>query len=125
MATKGPSFRYGNTNGSKGSGEATKHTNFAWAKDFNKSSLEKHFSDHGSDFNSNNKEDYKSSAIRFANTVDRKNNISFVNKSGTTYKYNKNTNTLCLIDKNGYIITYYKPKGGRQYYEKVKRENKK
>ena len=34
MATKGASYRYGNTKGSNHQGKATEHINYAWAKAF-------------------------------------------------------------------------------------------
>ena len=33
MATKGASYRYGNTRGANHRGEPTKHIGYAWAKD--------------------------------------------------------------------------------------------
>ena len=50
MATKGASYRYGNTRGSKHQGEVTKHINYAWAKDFNRGGIDQHFRDHGKEF---------------------------------------------------------------------------
>ena len=38
MSTKGASNHYGNSRGGK-QGKATNHTGYAWAKDFNKSTL--------------------------------------------------------------------------------------
>lgn len=43
MATKGASYRYGNTRGANHRGEPTKHIGYAWAKDFNKLTLQDHF----------------------------------------------------------------------------------
>ena len=73
MPTKGPSMRYGNTNGAHHRGEATQNINYPWAKDFNKNRLKKHFKDHGGDFGANTKEEYAAKAVHFANEVDRKN----------------------------------------------------
>lgn len=119
MATKGASNRYGNTNGSRHQGKATEKINYPWAKDFNKKSLDKHFDEHGKDMGFDNKESYKQHAIKFANTVDKKNCTSFVDsKTGSTYKYNKVTNELAIITKDGYVVTYFKPKEGYDYYKK-------
>ena len=121
MATKGASNRYGNTRGSKHQGEATEHINFPWAKDFNKKSLDKDFDEHGKELGLDSKESYKQHAIKFANTVDRKNCVSFVDvNSGATYKYNKKTSELAIITKDGYVATYFKPKDGYSYYKKEK-----
>lgn len=120
MATKGASNHYGNSrNGRRG--KATTHTNYAWAKDFNKRTLQDHFNRHGSQMGCNTKESYAANAVKFANTVDRKNCVSFVDKKGSTYKYNKTTNTLAIITKDGYVVTYFKPAAGYDYYKAQKR----
>ncbi|HBE98651.1 MAG TPA: hypothetical protein DDW18_01185 [Firmicutes bacterium] len=116
MATKGASFRYGNTNGSR-----TEHIRFAWAKGFNRGGLERHFHDHGKEFGATTAEEYVSKAVHFANTVDRKHFKSVVDCNGTTYKYDIVNHVLALIDKKGYVISYYRiadhftyvPKKGR------------
>jgi len=119
MSTKGPSFKYGNTNG-----EPTEDIAFPYAKDFNKHTLEKHFSDHKNDFGTPNKEQYESNAVHFANTIDRVNNESFIDKNKTTYKFNKKTETLCIITNDGYVISYFKPSKGYDYFKKIKRGKK-
>lgn len=124
MPTKGAGNRYGNTNHGK-MGKATQHTNFAWAKDFNKHSLAQHFRDHGEQMGCKTQNAYAAHAVSFANYVDRYNCTSFIDKNGSTYKYNKATNTLAIITKSGYVITYYKPKDGYEYYKKQKREKDK
>ena len=62
------------------------------------------------------KESYAASAVKFTNKVDRKNCVSFVDKRGSTYKYNKKTNTLVIVKKDGYVITQFKPAKGYDYY---------
>ena len=37
-------------------------------------------------------------------------------KKGSTYKYNKKTNTLAIVTKDGYVVTYFKPAKGYNYY---------
>ena len=92
---------------------------YPWAKDFNKKSLDNHFYDHGKDMGFDSKESYKQHAIKFANTVDKKNCTSFVySKTGSTYKYNKVTNEFAIITKDGYVVTYFKPKEVYDYYKK-------
>ena len=119
MATKGASNRYGNTNGARHQGQPTEKINYSWAKDFNKKSLDKHFNDHGKEMEFDSKESYKQHAIKFANTIDKKNCISFVDSNtGATYKYNKVTNEFAIITKDGYVATYFKPKEGYIYYKK-------
>ena len=63
------------------------------------------------------KESYNANAVKFANTVDRKNNVSFVARNGTTYKFNKVDGTFAIITKRGVVITYFKPKDGYDYYK--------
>ncbi len=121
MSTKGASNRYGNARGSR-RGSKTIHTGFAWAAAFNRSTLDDHFSRHGKQLGCPTKESYNANAVSFANTVDRKNCVSFIDKQGSTYKYNKKTNTLAIITKKGIVITFYKPQGGYKYYLEEKRK---
>ena len=121
MATKGASNHYGGARGGR-QGKATSHIGYAWAKDFNKKTLTQHFHDHGQQMGCNSKESYAAHAVSFANNVDRVNCVSFIDKHGSTYKYNKATNTLAVITSDGYVITYYKPKDGYDYYKKQKKE---
>jgi pyocin large subunit-like protein len=107
MATKGASMRYGNTNGAHHRGEATKHINYAWAKDFNRGGLEQHFKDHGKEFNAVSKQDYAAKAIHFANDIDRQHYKSVVDKYGTTYKYDPRNGRLAIITKDGYVVSYH------------------
>jgi len=107
MSTKGPSNRYGNTNGANHRGKATQDIKYQWANGFNKNTLSKHFNEHGTEFNTTSKEEYVSKAIKFANTVDRINNRSVVDNNDTTYKYSLKTNELVIVNKNGKIRSYY------------------
>jgi pyocin large subunit-like protein len=120
MATKGASFRYGNSNNGR-QGKPTTHINYGWAKDFNKHTLYDHYRRHGSQVGCTSKESYAAHAVSFANTVDRKNCVSFIDKNGSTYKYNKTTNTLAIITENGYVVTYFKPSAGYEYYKNEKK----
>ncbi len=117
MATKGASNRYGNSNGSKGAGLPTGSIKYQWAKDFSRNTLNGHFNNHGKSMGFDSKESYKQHAIKFANTVDRKNCESFFDENWSTYKYNKKTNEFAIITKDGYVVTYYKPTGGYKYYK--------
>lgn len=115
MSTKGASNRYGNARGGR-QGTKTIHTGFAWAKAFNKSTLDVHFYRHGKQMSCPTKASYMANAVSFANTVDRKNCVSFIDAHGSTYKYNKKTNTLAIITKKGIVVTYFAPEGGYRYY---------
>lgn len=120
MATKGASNHYGNSRGGV-QGHMTDHTGFPWAKDFSKKHLVDHFNRHGHQMNADTKEAYAAHAVKFANTVDKKNCISFLDKNGSTYKYNIKINEFCIVTKNGYVVTYYKPSNGYKYYIEQKK----
>lgn len=115
MSTKGASNRYGNSRGSN-HGHPTAHIGYAWARAFNKATLDQHFYDHGKQMGCPTKESYEAHAVSFANTVDRKNCESFVAANGSTYKFNRKTEEFAIITKKGIVITYFKPKDGREYY---------
>lgn len=121
MATKGASNRYGAGRGSR-QHKPTEHTGFGWAKEFNKNTLQDHFNRHGSQMGCHNKDAYEAHAVKFANTVDRKNCVSFIDKNNSTYKYNKKTNEFAIITKDGFVVTYYSPKGGYDYYKAQERK---
>lgn len=118
MSTKGASNRYGSR-----SNKPTKHTGYAWAKGFNKKTLDYHYNQHGKEFGT--KEEYAAHAVAFANTIDRTNNVSFIAKNNSTYRYNLKTNEFAIIDSKGYVITYFKPKESYDYYKKQERIHKK
>lgn len=120
MGTKGASFRYGNI-----SQTATNHINFQWAKDFNTKTLKKHFASHGAQMGINEMYVYAAKAVHFANTINRKDCVSFVDACGSTYKYNKKTNEFVIVSKDGYIITYFNPKQGYNYYKNERTKKKK
>ena len=124
MTTKGPSNHFGNTKNGR-QGHKTIHTGFAWAKDFNKSTLKKHFEGHGKHMGFDTIDAYKAHAISFANTVNREDCESFIDKNGSTYKYNKVTNEFAIITSDGYVVTYYCPENQRQYYLDQKEKYKK
>lgn len=123
MATKGASNHFGNARHGK-QGHITAHTGFAWAKDFNKHSLDRHAAEHMKSLGFSNANDYVAHAVAFANHVDRENNISHVRKDGQTVKYSVKTNEFAIIDKHGYVTTYFKPNEGIAYYYKDRRKNK-
>lgn len=87
MPTKGASNRYGNA-GYGQRGHATKHTNYAWAKNFNKATFKGHVNKHMSSMGMNSSEEYRAKAVAFANRVDRENNVSYVRGNGDTVKLN-------------------------------------
>ncbi|MDR2567686.1 MAG: hypothetical protein LBC44_00050 [Mycoplasmataceae bacterium] len=111
MSTKGPSFLYGNTKGSP-----TRHINFPYGKDFNKNTIKVH------EWHAENMkltwEQYVVNGVKFSNEISLE-NLSFIREiDGVTFKYKEKTNELALVDKNGYIVTYYYPTGKKGYYER-------
>jgi hypothetical protein len=66
----------------------------------------KHFVKHESKFFSPSEEEYIKSAMTFANTVSLFHKM-FVDRKGSTYKYDPRTGKLAIIDKRGYIISYF------------------
>lgn len=121
MSTKGPSGRYDGTRGAVKKRNEIRSISYPWAKDLNKYSANKHYNEHAKDMGLETKEAYIAHALKFANTVDKVNCVSFVHaKTESTYKYNKVTNEFAIITKDGYIVTYYKPSGGYKYYKSQK-----
>lgn len=116
MSTKGAGNRYPTTRHGNHR-QTTGHINYAWAKGFNKRTLYDHFQRHGEQVKADTKEAYAAKAVRFANTIDKKDCVSFVAKNGTTYKFNKKTGEFAVIIKEGIVVTYFKPKTGIAYYE--------
>ncbi|MCR5800458.1 MAG: hypothetical protein K6G69_10320 [Lachnospiraceae bacterium] len=115
MATKGASNRYGNARGGR-NGHPTVHIGFQWARAFNKYTLQDHYDRHGAQVGASSKESYEAHAVKFANTVNRKDCVSFIDGKGSTYKYNRVTNEFAVITKKGIVITYFKPTAGYIYY---------
>lgn len=118
MATKGASNRYG---GDKyaflNNGDRKNVASYQWAKDFNNKSLERHSSDHGQDFQ--DIESYRLHAVAFANLVSSECE-TFVGNNNSTYKYRESTNEFAIITKDGYVVTYFNPSEGREYFLKEK-----
>lgn len=126
MATKGPSYKYGNKNGT-----ASIKINYPYViPEYIGSNPKDHMKKHFNDFDVDNKDDYIAKAINFGNDVDRVNYDSFVDRNGTTYKYNKKNNALLIVSKEGKIITYFKPrikksKSGKLDWNYFKKEKQK
>lgn len=117
MATKGASNRYGGLK-ARFSNTNTNGVTYQWAKFFNKNTLKNHFERHKKEFNFDSIKSYEQHAIRFANFVDHNNVDIYVDKNLTTYKFNNKTNELAIINKKGYIITYYIVSDKFSYYKK-------
>lgn len=120
MGTKGASNHYGNARGGR-QGHITTHTGFAWAKGFNKSTLQAHAAKHGQEYGVAG---YVAHAVAFANRVDRLNHVSYIRKDGATVKYSKTTNEFAVINKKGFVTTYYRPEKGIDAYHKDRRAHR-
>ena len=116
MATKSASNRFDNSRGSKFNA-GFKKINFQYVKGFNYHTLERHYRDHGKKYGSIDA--YEQRAVQFGNTIDTKKIISFVDSTtGETYKFSKKTGEFAIIDREGYIVTFFEPKEGYQYFIK-------
>lgn len=121
MSTKGPSNHYGNSRGGR-QGHSTGKISYAWAKGFNKKTIDQHYNDHAQSMGIKTKESYAAHAVKFANTADSTNCVSFVDaKTKATYKYNKATNEFAIVTQSGYVVTYYRPRYGYSYYKEQER----
>lgn len=118
MATKGPSMRYGNTNGAHNRGKENKNINYSRAKDFNRGGLKRHFIKHGKEFGAKTMQEYAAKAVHFANKVDRQNYKSVVDYKGTTYKFDPRNGRMVEVTKDGYVISYRHIGGKFWYYSK-------
>ena len=49
----------------------------------------------------------------------------FVDKKGSTFKYNIKTNEFAIISKNGIVITYFCPQDEYKYYLNQKKRKEK
>ncbi|CAA7195192.1 hypothetical protein [Chryseobacterium potabilaquae] len=83
--------------------------------------LTKHFSKHTKDWSSwgsiSNVAYYKR-AVKLADSNIGGKVVGFVSKQGWTFKYNKATGEFLTIHPKGYIETFFRPKGGMNYYLK-------
>ncbi len=111
MATKGASNRFGSK------GKPTSAINYPWAKAFNKKTLSAHFKRHGEEFPGMTKEEYEARAVKFANSINKNDCVSFIDNKNSTHKFNTVTGEYSIISKNGYVITYFKPEKGYEYFK--------
>ena len=111
MATKGSSNRFGNKR------KPTSAISYPWAKAFNKNTLAVHYQRHGEEFPSMNKEEYEARAVKFANSVNPNDCVTFIDNKKSTHKFNTVTGEYGIISKEGYVITYFKPEKGYEYFK--------
>lgn len=123
MATKGPSNLYGKTNGSRKKSSNT-DIGYPRGKNFNRDSLKDHSDRHSHDAYSHNTDEYKAKALGFVNSIDPLHNVSFVDRRGTTYKFNKKTREFAIITRKGMVVTYYKLDSYEDYLKEIKKKGK-
>lgn len=82
----------------------------------NEDTLESHFSKHGGEFDYSNKEEY----LKGANKVISSSEALHKNEAedGDDVYYLEDTNELVIVSTDGYIRTYFKPSGGKDYYNR-------
>lgn len=115
MPSKGPSNRYEHTRGAQLREEKLKEREqkrrplYKWAKGFNKRTLNEHFKNHAADFGIGSEREYERRAVAFANTIIQGCEI-YHDIHGSTYKFDRPTSRLVIVDSKGYVITFYKVK---------------
>lgn len=97
MSSKGRPNLYGGT-------KYAKKIGFAYAKKFNRFTQNRHFLEHGKGLK--RIEQYTGKAVRFANKLGPEMAV-FIDKRGSTHKYSRKTGEYAIIDKRGYVVTYF------------------
>ena len=86
----------------------------------NKKLLNEHFEKHGSEFKDDF--DYSSAADYEKGASDVINNKEALHKTeaedGDGVYYIEDTNEFVILSKDGYIRTYFRPNGGKSYYDR-------
>lgn len=80
---------------------------YRWAKGFDKALLQKQFLAHGEDMGTETEQEYEAVAVLFANII-RNNRWLFVDGNSRTFKYDPDTRRLVIVDKRGYVLSFYK-----------------
>jgi pyocin large subunit-like protein len=86
--------------------------------------LLKHFEDHGAEFGNSfkNASEYLKGAKDFFNNI-TDDVIQMTRKNGDVVQYNTKTNEFGVIDKEGIIRTFFKPKRSTEYFkDQIKKE---
>src|SRR5436305_6399801 len=71
--------------------------------------LNRHFSEHGSDFGASNAQDYEESADSFLGGSKPANILECKRNRGDIIRYDPTTDAYGILDKMGVIRSYYKP----------------
>lgn len=78
--------------------------------------LQEHFDKHGDEFDYATAEEYQAGASRVINDEDVLHKLE--KEDGDDIYYLESTNELVIVSTDGYIRTYFKPDGGKKYFEK-------
>ena len=78
--------------------------------------LTSHFQKHGNEFSYNTKEEYEAGASAVINNPKALHKTE--SKDGDDVYYVEDTNEFVVLSTDGYIRTYFKPSGGKSYYDR-------
>ncbi len=78
--------------------------------------LTQHFQKHGNEFSYSTKEEYEAGASAVINNPKALHKIE--SKDGDDVYYVEETNEFVVLSTDGYIRTYFKPSGGKSYYDR-------
>lgn len=78
--------------------------------------LTQHFQKHGNEFSYDTKEEYEAGASAVINNPKALHKTE--SKDGDDIYYVEDTNEFVVLSTDGYIRTYFKPSGGKSYYDR-------
>ncbi|MBQ3933357.1 MAG: hypothetical protein II653_06355 [Lachnospiraceae bacterium] len=78
--------------------------------------LNQHFQKHGNEFSYDTKEEYEAGASAVINNPKALHKTE--SKDGDDVYYVEDTNEFVVLSTDGYIRTYFKPSGGKSYYDR-------
>ncbi len=78
--------------------------------------LNQHFQKHGNEFSYSTKEEYEAGASAVINNPKALHKTE--SKDGDDVYYVEDTNEFVVLSTDGYIRTYFKPSGGKSYYDR-------
>jgi len=93
--------------------EESSSSDYNWG---NTDTLDDHYDRHGSDFKSENADDYARQANDFYNN--KSDYKVKTGEDGTTRVYDPETNTFGAYNPDGSTRTFFKPKGGQGYFDR-------
>lgn len=78
--------------------------------------LNQHFQKHGNEFSYSTKEEYEAGASAVINNPKALHKTE--SEDGDDVYYVEDTNEFVVLSTDGYIRTYFKPSGGKSYYDR-------